>query len=216
MKAFFEAVREGGEPGTLQCLDMELFFKAIEEGDEGEVTRLLGADAELLEKTDNQGARPLLVAAVNRHLGVVKLLIRRGADVNARGPGGITALHGAACGDDEEMVAFLLEQGAQANSTMHGDRTPLKLACHEGQLAVVHMLLQHIGTQVLEETDEEGWRALHWVAYRGHEAVATLLLEQGAQANSRDASDRTPSCWPVSRVTWAWWGCFYGTWEDRR
>jgi ankyrin repeat protein len=171
---------------------MEPFFKAVEEGDEGEVAKLLDANPRLLEEANDKGARPIILAARFGQLGVVKLLIGRGADVNATGASGSTALHYASYYGHEETVAFLLDQGAQANSTMHGDRTPLKLACHEGQLAVVHMLLQHIGTQVLEETDEEGWRALHWVAYRGHEAVATLLLEQGAQANSGDALGRTP------------------------
>jgi ankyrin repeat protein len=126
---------------------------------------------------------------------VVKLLIGRGADVNATGASGMTALHGAACAADEETVAFLLGQGAQANSTVLGDKTPLMLAYLMGHVGVVRVLLQYMGTQVLEETDEEGLRALHWVAYRGHEAVATLLLEQGAQANSRDASGRTPLMW---------------------
>jgi ankyrin repeat protein len=59
---------------------MEIFFKAVRKGDEGEVTKLLDADPGLLEKPNDQGARPLVVAAGNRQLGLVKLLIGRGAD----------------------------------------------------------------------------------------------------------------------------------------
>jgi ankyrin repeat protein len=171
---------------------MEIVFKAIREGDEMEVAKLLDADPGLLEKANHEGDRPFVVAARNRQLGVVKLLMSRGADVNATGASGMTALHGAACGDDEEMAAFLLGQGAKANSTVLGDKTPLMLAYFMGHVGVVRVFIQHIGTNVLEETDEQGWRALHWVAHRGHEAVATFLLDQGAQANSRDTSGRTP------------------------
>jgi ankyrin repeat protein len=171
---------------------METFFETVEEGNEGEVAKLLNTDPGLLEKTNHKGFGPLVVAARNRQLGVVKLLIGRGADVNATGASGMTALHGAAIGGDEETVAFLLGQGAQANSRIPTGITPLILAYHMGNIGVVRVLLQHIGTHVMEETDKQGWRALHWVAYSGHEAVATFLLEQGAQANSRDVRGNTP------------------------
>jgi ankyrin repeat protein len=169
---------------------MELFFKAVKEGDEGEVTRLLELNAELLEKSTDNGIRPLVVAAVNRKLGVVKLLIRRGADVNATGEVGITALHGAAYSGHEETVAFLLQQGAQTNRRR--SITPLMLTCQQGQFRVARMLLQHMGGWALEDTDEQGWTALHHAALRGQEETVAFLLKEGAQVNCRTVYGETP------------------------
>jgi ankyrin repeat protein len=173
---------------------MEL-FEAIRAGDEGEVGKWLDADPGLLEETNAKGVRPLVVAALKRQLGVVKLLIRRGADVNATAASGTTALHGAAFRGHERTVAFLLQHGAQANRRMSMDTTPLMLACHKGHFTVARMLLQHMGGQALKETDNEGKTALHWASIRGHGEVVTLLLGQGAEASSRDASGETPIIW---------------------
>jgi ankyrin repeat protein len=61
------------------------------------------------------------------------------------------------------------------------------------------MLLQHMGTQALRETDNKGRTALHWAAHSGHEAVVTFLVEMGAHVNSRDAFDTTPLMWACEK-----------------
>jgi ankyrin repeat protein len=132
-----------------------------------------------------------------------------------------TALHAAAERGHEGILTFLLEQGAQANSTYgYGQRTPLMVAVKEGQLGIVTILLQRVGLGALKETDEEAKTALlHWASRcrtrpedmpcepawepRRHvkklddrEAARTelmaFLLRQGAQANSSDDQGRTP------------------------
>jgi ankyrin repeat protein len=171
---------------------MERFFKTVEEGDEGEVAKWLDANPRLLEETNDEGNRPLAMAASRGHLGVVTLLFQRGANVDAANLTGKTALHRAASKGQEGVVTFLLRQGAQANSRNDVGKTPLILASVKGSVGVVRVLLQHVGGEALQETDDKGRTALHWVAYRGHEAVATLLLDQGAKATSRGASGETP------------------------
>jgi ankyrin repeat protein len=83
-------------------------FKAARQGDEGLVSRLLGTNPELLETADTRGDVPLTVAAEHGQLGVVKLLVQRGANVNALGRLLRTALHQAADSGHEEVAAFLL------------------------------------------------------------------------------------------------------------
>jgi ankyrin repeat protein len=90
------------------------------------------------------------------------------------------------------MVAFLLGQGAQANSRMVMDKTPLMLACQEGKSRVARILLQHMGAQALEETDANGRTALHSAASWGHEKTVALLLKEGAPVNSRMIDGATP------------------------
>jgi hypothetical protein len=165
---------------------MEGIFRAAERGNEGEVTRLLDADPTLLERRTNMRKRPLVVAAEHGQLGVVKLLVQMGANINATAFWGRTALHYAARGGHEEMVAFLLEKGAQAANRDDGDATLLMLACENGHVGVVKMLVQHTGGDGLEERDTDGRTALHYAAGGGHGEVVAFLLGKGAQASTRD------------------------------
>jgi ankyrin repeat protein len=174
-----------------------LLFQAVKEGNEGEVARLLDDDPALLEKAD-EGLTAYLLAAMHGQLGVMQLLIQRGADVNATASGsGDTALHMAAWAGQEQAAAFLLGQGAQSTHKEADGATPLMLACGRGHLAVGHLavvrvLAQHLGKQELEATDKKGQTALHFAAWCGNEEIVSFLLGQGAQPNSRDYKGATP------------------------
>jgi ankyrin repeat protein len=205
---------------------MRRFLKAIKQGNEEEVSRLLDADPTLVEKS-SYWITPLAMAADAEQLGVVKLLVQRKADINASRECGWTALHCAARGGLKEMLAFLLSKGAQARiRDVHG-HTPLRHAFEVGQAAVMKMLLQHMGLQgleeriemkwtplmeacgegkvglvreivqhmegqELEETDKRGRTAVHWAALSGHNEVVAILLSKGAQTHIRDDHHDTP------------------------
>jgi ankyrin repeat protein len=214
---------------------MELFFKAVERGDEEEVSRRLDAEPVLLEKKQGfNGLKPVAVAAQARQLGVVKLLVQRGANVHARnGLWKQTALHRAAGEGHEKVVAFLLNNGARADTLDTSRSTPLQVAFRDGHIGVVKMLLQHMGAQGLversrmrwtalmeaaaggqldvaqiqpqhmgeqglEETDENGKTILSWAVHGGNEETVALLLSQGAQATGRDKAGKTPLIWASS------------------
>jgi ankyrin repeat protein len=59
---------------------------------------------------------------------VAKLLIEKGADVNARRPDGITALHLAASYQRPELIQLLLANKADVNVADQNGRTPLEFA----------------------------------------------------------------------------------------
>jgi ankyrin repeat protein len=167
-------------------------FKAARQGDEGLVSRLLATNPELLETADTRGDVPLTVAARYGQLGVVKLLVQRGPNVNALGRRLRTALHQAANHGHGEMAAFLLEHGAQVSSRDAYDRTPLSLACKQGHLGVVRLLQQHLGAQGLEGRDRWGMTALHHAAEKGHDEVVAYLVAQRADASIRTNRGETP------------------------
>jgi ankyrin repeat protein len=102
----------------------------------------------------------------------------------------MTALHFAAIGGHEEVVAYLLENGAQVEQQDGHGYTPLMYASEGGHLRVVLLLLEHMGEQVqgLEVTDERdyGRTALHLAVARGHDEVVIALLRHGARADTRD------------------------------
>jgi ankyrin repeat protein len=167
-------------------------FIAAREGNEDEVIRLLDADPLLLERENNFGIRPLAMAALFGHLGVVRLFIERGANINTTGRWGRTALHYAAEEGYEEVVALLLDNGAHANSRDEYGRTPLMRACINGHLDVVKMLVHHIEGQGLQARSDNGWTAMHCAAYWGHQEVVRFLLLAGADPtimnNGKDAT----------------------------
>jgi ankyrin repeat protein len=169
-----------------------VFFKAVKEGNEGEVARLLDDDPALLEKADHEGFTPFLLAAEHGQLGVMELLIRRGADTSAASMSGYTALHVVAWGGQEQAAAFLLGQGAQSTRRGNDGSTPFMLACWRGHLGVVRVLVQQLGKQELEATNKGGQTALHAAASCGNKEIVSFLLGQGALPSSRDKNGTTP------------------------
>ena len=84
------------------------------------------------------GNRCLHIAAQNGHFDLCKVLIRKGADVNAQNAGGQTALHMATTYEFEEVITLLLSKGAdgaikneegfEARFGLGGEKDPLSVA----------------------------------------------------------------------------------------
>jgi serine/threonine-protein phosphatase 6 regulatory ankyrin repeat subunit B len=171
---------------------MQEYFEAVRTGNEGEVLRLLDADPALLESIGQNGQTPLGAAATAGHLGMVGLLINRGANINATHAWVRTALHRAGHEGHEDVVALLLSKGAQANIRDDHGSTPLMVAAFRGHLCVVRMLVQHMGGVGLDGRNILGWTALYWTASRGHEEVVRYLLLAGSDPTIRDIHEMTP------------------------
>lgn len=72
--------------------------------------------------------------------GIARTLLAQGADPNRQQEGGWTALHAAAQSGDPELVALLLEHGADRTLANDAGQTPLDLALARNHIAAVALL----------------------------------------------------------------------------
>ncbi|NER00289.1 MAG: ankyrin repeat domain-containing protein [Cyanothece sp. SIO2G6] len=84
---------------------------------------------------------PIIHASSSKNIEFVKLLIASGADVNIPAEGGFTALMAAAISGSLDMVALLVENGAQVGTVCADQqRTAISLARYYGNEEVVAFL----------------------------------------------------------------------------
>jgi ankyrin repeat protein len=75
------------------------------------------------------GITPLMMSASNSNIEVMTILLKAGADVNAKGEAGLTPLMKAVWMDTSpEVITFLFKAGADVNAKGEGGMTPLMWA----------------------------------------------------------------------------------------
>ena len=148
---------------------------------------------------------------------MVKLLLSKGADIEARSPKdflpkkhslarlgsdlddydevdadlGWSPLLRAATNGQEVMVRLLIEKGADIETKSPNNGTPLSCAAEANYEAIVEFLLEN-GANV-GAGDDFGWRPLHRVMVnQDGESVAQMLLGHGADVNARCLYQKSP------------------------
>ena len=169
------------------------------------------ASAPLIQALLQAGAHPtnsiLMTAARTGNAEVIRMLIARGADANARESSlGETALMWAAAENHPEAVRALIEHGADPNARSeklayakdrfglegvttvlpHGHWTALMYAARQGSLEAARALA-YSGAD-LNLTDPDGTTALVLAIFNGHFDTAAMLAEKGADPNIADST----------------------------
>ena len=134
--------------------------------------------AELLEseginRPAPDGFTALHLAAFFGQVGTARLLVERGADVEAVGPGRLRPLHSAAAGGEAEIVRLLLAAGADPEQPQERGFVPLHAAALRGDEGMTEALLA-AGASVATR-DGEGRTAADFAGQGGHQALAERL-----------------------------------------
>ncbi len=116
------------------------------------VKQHLAAGADVDVKGGWLGGTPLHYAVGEGRNEIAKLLIAKGADVNAKGIYGTTPLHNAAT---KEIVELLIAAGADVNAKDERGKTPLDLAIQVKNPKTADLLRKH-GGKTGEELKAEG------------------------------------------------------------
>jgi ankyrin repeat protein len=134
------------------------------------------------------GLTPLHLAAVEDSVAVAALLVRWGADIDARAESGATPLHWAAVSGSNRVAELLIERGADVNARDKMGRTPLHYASN---VDVAWSLIRR-GADV-NARDKDGIAPLHLAVRGGREDVVSILLKHGADVNAVTAKKSYPS-----------------------
>jgi ankyrin repeat protein len=183
---------------------MMTLIEAVKRGDVAAARLLLdrGADPNVREVVltkpsladRNEGGKPtladtvLMIAVQQGHIQLVKLLLRKGADVNGRGTAGFTPLIEAARRRRADLAKLLLGHGARPNQQSDDGDTALLFAANEGQTAMIDVLLDH-GADI---NGGSGETPLAMAADTGWKDVVKLLISRGADVNLCRNGSMTP------------------------
>src|SRR3990167_4326719 len=152
-----------------------------------------------LEQKDAQGFTPLLRAAENGHLSIVRLLLNLGADLTAVSHAGSNALLLACYNNRIEVAHFLLQDKNFPTNTKNKDgATPLHIVAGKGYLEICNDLINHqalvnSGDYVIDIDNQRaaGLTPLHIAASNGHHAIVISLLINGADPTLMNSNKET-------------------------
>ena len=131
-------------------------------------------------------------AVVESKPGIVRILLERGADIDA--PSELearTALHLAADAGESELVSLLLEEGANVDSRDRSGKQAIHIATISGNADIVARLLE-AGASVDSREPAEGMTPLLIASLQGKVDLVKLLVDRGADMEARSFSGRTP------------------------
>jgi serine/threonine-protein phosphatase 6 regulatory ankyrin repeat subunit B len=150
-------------------------FQAAAMGRIGLIESILARDGSLIDSPDDRGKTALFHAARNNRFAAVKLLVKRGADVNRSDAVGIAALHRTSQQCSDELIQYLIDHGAHAHLGCY-------VACGD-EAGTREMLARNpdAAKEVLDEFNAVGYAIHSWQL-----GTLRILLQHGCALSKED------------------------------
>ena len=197
----------GANPNVAPATGGTPLMRAVRTGNADAVESLLTAGADVNASEGARGQNALMWAVTQHHPSVARMLIERGADLEARTSvsrqlvltccqenntdgngsiwieqGGFTPLLFAARLGDRDAAGLLLAAGAHVDVATPGGTTALVVAAHSGHGALAALLLENGADP---NAAGAGYTALHAAVLRDDPDLVEALLAYGANPNAR-------------------------------
>ena len=137
--AVAELLSKGFDPNTLSESGQVALYIAMREGSPKVAAVLLASPRLNIDAANAAGETPLTMAALQGRLDWARKLIDRGAKVQKPG---WSPVHYAATGPSTELLAMLLDRGADINARAPDMSTPLMMAVRFGPEDSVKLLVR--------------------------------------------------------------------------
>ncbi|XP_046569235.1 ankyrin-3-like [Haliotis rubra] len=183
-------LEHNANPGWKTRNDNTSLHAAVASNSEETVSALLSAKniKECINAKNKTGDTALHIACRHTHTGILKPLLKSGADPNIRNTSDEAPLHVACKQKDAKTVEILLEKGFDANSLARG-YSPLHTACKYSNLAVVRVLVEY---KANVNAAARMTTPLHVAEKERKEDIVRYLIQNGANKLARDVDQRTP------------------------
>ncbi|MGC2063517.1 MAG: ankyrin repeat domain-containing protein, partial [Thermodesulfovibrionales bacterium] len=167
----------------------ERFFDDVKMGNVRDVESTLAQGFDVNKRDGgSEGFTPLIYAAQKGHIDVVRLLLNKGADVNARVISGTRVITEGFQSVQGGQPSTFTKQGTSSNSPDDVDMTAQMYASGAGHVEIVKVLLNR-GAEVNARTrsgNSMGKTALFLAIHsRRLDEIVRILLDNGADVNAR-------------------------------
>jgi uncharacterized protein len=161
---------------------------AIKSGQRSAAVEMIAKKSADVNATEADGSTPLLWAANLNDPDLVASLVKAGANPNVRNRLGSTPLAEAALNSNTGIIKALLDAGANPNAPAADGQTALMIISRTSNVEAAKLLLGKGANPNLKETQREQ-TALMWAAAGSQGAMVRLLLDHGAEVDTRSALD---------------------------
>jgi ankyrin repeat protein len=141
---------------------------------------------------DANGNSALILAVYSNNLSLIRELVEKHRlPLNLQNFDGETALSVAVMNNNYEIAKFLIERGADLNTSNCRCESPLHQAVVLGNMDIIRLLLD--GGSYMDSEDECGETPLHFAVREDQVEVVDYLLSVGADADHSNQDDETPA-----------------------
>ena len=133
----------------------------------------------------------LMIACQRNNADAINVLLHAGADITIIDNRGLMCIHHAVvAGCSKEILQTIIDHGADVNAADKNNISPLILACHDGNVDAIDVLVNAGADHNIQGT--QGLSLIHLAVYEGwSKEIFQAIIDHGSDINTIDKDGRT-------------------------